>query len=105
LKVHLYSKFNCNWCNLLKVRLIQLQIDYIEFRVDESVENLDKLRSLIPGVKTVPQMFVDNKLVGDYERSTAWLDGYEKSKEINVLCSCANDAGESDIVRGDEGKS
>jgi glutaredoxin len=103
LKVTLYSKYNCQWCEMLKVRLINLKIDYTELRVDDNVDNLEKLRELILGVKTVPQMFVDEVgLIGTYEQSTAWLNGYSYGK----ACWCAtHDPVTHRFIGGDEGKS
>ena len=63
--VIVYTKDNCNWCVLLKALLKKKQITYKEILVDET--NRDKLVEDENGVKTLPQLFDEEKYVGGFD--------------------------------------
>ena len=63
--VVVYTKDNCNWCVLLKALLKKKEIIYKEILVDET--NRDKLVEDENGVKTLPQLFDEEKYVGGFD--------------------------------------
>ena len=63
--VVVYTKDNCNWCLLLKALLKKKEIIYKEILVDET--NRDKLVEDENGVKTLPQLFDEEKYVGGFD--------------------------------------
>ena len=63
--VIVYSKYNCNWCVLLKALLKKKQITYKEILVDET--NTDTLAEDENGVKILPQLFDEGKYVGGFD--------------------------------------
>ena len=60
-----YSKKPCPYCEQAKTLLTRKNISYTELDMTRT-EVLDKLRELVPGVKTVPQIFIDGTYVGGY---------------------------------------
>jgi glutaredoxin 3 len=60
-----YSKKPCPYCEQAKNLLSKKNIKYTELDV-LSPDVLDQLRDIVPGVKTVPQIFIDGKYIGGY---------------------------------------
>jgi glutaredoxin 3 len=64
-KALVYSKKPCPYCEQAKTLLTRKNISYRELDVTIP-EVLDQLRNLIPGAKTVPQIFIEGTYVGGY---------------------------------------
>lgn len=60
-----YSKKPCPYCEQAKSLLTRKNISYKELDVMRP-EVLDQLRELVPGAKTVPQIFIDGTYIGGY---------------------------------------
>jgi glutaredoxin len=60
-----YSKTNCIYCEQAKSLLTSKGLTYTELDV-KNPDTLAELKQLVPGVKTVPQIFIDGKLIGGY---------------------------------------
>lgn len=63
--VTIYTKANCSWCD----KAIMLAIDkgYIVETFDVRVEeNLKFLKDQLPDVRTVPQIWINDRYVGGY---------------------------------------
>lgn len=61
----IYTKTNCSYCVKAKQLLTDKNIEYVE----KNIEILDYRSDLLakyPEVKTVPQIFLDNKRIGGY---------------------------------------
>lgn len=65
MKALVYSKKPCPYCEQAKTLLTRKNISYRELDVTIP-EVLDQLRNLIPGAKTVPQIFIEGTYVGGY---------------------------------------
>ena len=63
--VEIYSKSNCVFCDKAKHYFIQNDIAYVEFNV-ENPEVFDALMIRNPHARTMPQISIDNELVGGY---------------------------------------
>lgn len=61
----IYSKKPCPYCEQAKSLLTRKEISYRELDVTRP-EVLDQLRELVPGAKTVPQIFIDGTYIGGY---------------------------------------
>lgn len=70
-----YSKPNCPWCVKAKELLRRLHLPYDEKILDVDYDR-DYLRALIGEHKplTVPQIFVNSRLIGGYEDFADWCD-------------------------------
>lgn len=71
----IYSKPGCGFCDKAKDLLTAKNISYNEIILDvgqdkdpsKNYVSVDTLRELIPGVRTVPQIFKDGVLIGGFE--------------------------------------
>jgi ribonucleotide reductase alpha subunit len=81
--VIVYTKDNCNWCVLLKALLKKKQITYKEILVDET--NRDKLVEDENGVKTLPQLFDEEKYVGGFDTVLNILRNYFDYDKLHYL--------------------
>lgn len=68
MKIVIYSKPDCSWCDKAKALLKQYSFDYSEKTLNVDYTK-DDLRELVGPDKrlTVPQIILDNKLIGGYE--------------------------------------
>jgi glutaredoxin 3 len=64
-EVLVYSKKPCPYCEQAKTLLTKKGFNYTELDVTRP-DVLDQLRDLVPGVKTVPQIFIDGNHIGGY---------------------------------------
>lgn len=73
LAVEIYSKRDCPWCERAKKLFDNLNVEYKEFVLNEDITK-QELQEKIPGVKTVPQIFINNKLIGGFTELSAYLE-------------------------------
>ena len=71
--VEIYSKSNCVFCDKAKNYFTQNNITYEEFNV-EIPEVFDVLMKRNPNARTMPQIFIDNTLIGGYTDLIEWLE-------------------------------
>ncbi len=71
--VEIYSKSNCVFCDKAKNYFAQNNITYEEFNV-EIPEIFDDLMKRNPNARTMPQIFIDNTLIGGYTDLIEWLE-------------------------------
>ena len=64
-KVEIFSKSNCPYCDMAKNFFDQKDIKYIEYNADNP-DVFKKMLEMNPAARTVPQIFIDNKLIGGY---------------------------------------
>ena len=74
MKVILYSKKNCTYCSKAKAMLNSLGIEYIEKKLEEFKTVDDMLEDIGKKVKTMPQIKIDNELIGGYHQLVEHLD-------------------------------
>lgn len=73
-KIVVFSRTNCGYCNMAKSKLDELKLTYnaIELDMNKNCPN-DNCQQLIDRLilqtrmRTVPQIFVDGKLIGGYD--------------------------------------
>tara|TARA_B100000963_G_C22631081_1_gene674974 strand:- start:2010 stop:2237 length:228 start_codon:yes stop_codon:yes gene_type:complete len=64
-KVEIFSKSICPYCDMAKNFFDQKDIKYIEYNADNP-DVFKKMLEMNPAARTVPQIFIDNKLIGGY---------------------------------------
>ena len=66
-KAIVWSNVGCHFCEMAKTLLKQKGIEYEERNIalDWKVE---QLLEAVPNARTVPQIFVDDKYIGDYNK-------------------------------------
>jgi len=71
--VEIYSKSNCVYCDKAKHYFIQNDINYVEHSV-EIPEVFEQLLGRNPNARTMPQIFINDELIGGYTDLIEWLD-------------------------------
>ncbi|MDB2318983.1 glutaredoxin [Gammaproteobacteria bacterium] len=70
--VEIYSKSNCVFCDKAKFYFTQHNIAYTEHNA-EIPEVFDSLMTRNPHARTMPQIFIDNELIGGYTDLMEWV--------------------------------
>ena len=66
-KVEVYSKAGCSYCDRAKQLLRSKKKAFSEIRVDQDPQRLEEMLARSAGMKTVPQIYIDNRLVGGFD--------------------------------------
>lgn len=74
MKVKIYTKENCIWCDRAKGLLNAHSIDFDEVDLSNDIERLNFYKNIGDNVKTVPQVYIDNNRIGGYPQLKAWLN-------------------------------
>tara|TARA_Y100000768_G_scaffold339444_1_gene282680 strand:+ start:1318 stop:1545 length:228 start_codon:yes stop_codon:yes gene_type:complete len=74
LKVLIYTKDNCIWCDRAKILLDSKKISYNEIDLSDDSERLKFYEKIGDNVKTVPQVFIDDKRIGGFQELKVFLD-------------------------------
>ena len=64
-KIILYSKNLCGYCTMAKSWLNNKNVVYEEINIDEP-EIREKFMKDYPNLRSMPQIFIDNKNIGGY---------------------------------------
>ena len=71
-KVEIYTKSNCSYCEMAKQYFDSQNIEYSL----HDVENAQTFKELInrnPSARTMPQIFINDQLIGGYTDLLEWL--------------------------------
>lgn len=74
MKVSIYTKDNCIWCDRAKFLLDSKKISYNEIDLSDDSERLKFYEKIGDNVKTVPQVFIDDKRIGGFQDLRVFLD-------------------------------
>ena len=74
MKVSIYTKDNCIWCDRAKFLLDSKKISYNEIDLSDDSERLKFYEKIGDNVKTVPQVFIDDKRIGGFQDLKVFLD-------------------------------
>ncbi len=74
MKVEIYTKDFCIWCDRAKGLLNAHSIDFNEIDLSENDKRAKFYENIGNNVKTVPQIFIDGQRIGGYQDLRAWLD-------------------------------
>lgn len=69
-RVTVYSTASCPICVKTKNMLSKWHIDFSEVRIDTDEQALDAFRKATRGARTVPQILIDDKLIGGFSELT-----------------------------------
>ena len=72
MKAVVWSKHHCPYCDQAKALLTQRGIEFEEKKIGEGYTKEDLLEA-VPTARTVPQIFLDDKLVGGFTELKAKL--------------------------------
>ena len=74
MKVLIYTKDNCILCDRDKILLDSKKISYNEIDLSDDSERLKFYEKIGDNVKTVPQVFIDDKRIGGFQDLKVFLD-------------------------------
>ncbi|MEL0239231.1 MAG: glutaredoxin domain-containing protein [Candidatus Actinomarina sp.] len=74
MKVLIYTKDNCIWCDRAKILLDSKKISYNEIDLSDDSERLKFYEKIGDNVKTVPQVFINDKRIGGFQDLKVFLD-------------------------------
>jgi glutaredoxin len=66
-KTIVWSKDHCPYCEMAKNLLKTRNIQFEERKIGEGWTR-EQLLEAVPGARTVPQIFIDDKLIGTYDQ-------------------------------------
>jgi len=72
MKAIVYSKYNCPYCDQAKALLTQKGIEFEERKIGDGYSKEDLLEA-VPNARSVPQIFLDEELVGGFTELRARL--------------------------------
>ena len=78
MKATVWSKYNCSYCDQAKNLLAMKGIQFEEKKIGDGYTKEDLLEA-VPSARTVPQIFLDGKLIGGYTELRKYM---EQQKEI-----------------------
>jgi glutaredoxin 3 len=78
MKAVVWSKYHCPFCDQAKALLTAKGIQFEEKKIGDGFTKEDLLEA-VPNARTVPQIFLDDKLIGGFTELKAYL-----AKEQNV---------------------
>ena len=71
-KVEIYTKSNCSYCEMAKQYFDSKNIEYTLHDV-ENVQTFNELLNRNPSARTMPQIFINDQLIGGYTDLIEWL--------------------------------
>ena len=77
--VLIYTKSNCPFCEKAKAWFKQHGIEYTQIKLDDEEQRM-AFYQRVPGARSVPQIFIDDKLIGTYNDLMAKADSLIKKK-------------------------
>ena len=80
-KVIIYTSPICNYCSAAKHLLSKKKIRYEEIDIGNDSEKREEMLRKSNGLKTVPQIFIDEKHIGGYVE----LKALENKGELDML--------------------
>ncbi len=84
MKVEIYSKSNCPFCDKAKQWFQTHGYEYIEHKL-ETDEERAALYQRIPGARSVPQIYIDDKLIGTYDQFMEISDSLIKKETGGMM--------------------
>ena len=78
MKAVVWSRYHCPFCDQAKALLKQREIPFEEKKIGDGYTKEDLLEA-VPTARTVPQIFLDEKLIGGFTE----LKKYFESEHVN----------------------
>jgi len=72
-KAILWSKYHCPYCDQAKALLRQRGIPFEERKIGDGYTK-EELLEAVPTARTVPQIFIDDKLIGGFTELKTYLN-------------------------------
>ena len=73
MKIVIYTQDLCEFCDSAKKEFEKRGWDYTVYNVKEG-DNKKSLLELLPNVKTVPQIWINDEYIGGYNDLMSWIE-------------------------------
>lgn len=83
-KIEIYTLEWCPYCSKAKMFLKSKGLAYEEYLIDKSDANKEEMKRRTDGAKTVPQIFIDDQLIGGYDDLIAKKNDGELYELLNI---------------------
>lgn len=85
MNITIYSKKNCPFCDIaIKAANNLNHATIVIKKIDESSAYYTELLTEVPGARTVPQVFVDGKLIGGSDKFLDWIKLTEGGTKVTL---------------------
>lgn len=74
MKVVVWSKYHCPYCEQAKALLGQREIPFEERKIGDGYTK-EELLEEVPGARSVPQILIDGKIIGGFNELKVHLNG------------------------------
>lgn len=74
MKAIVWSKYHCTYCDQAKKLLNAAGIEFEERKIGDGYTK-EELLEAVPTARTVPQILIDDKLIGGFTELKAFLNG------------------------------
>ena len=81
MKVQIYSTTHCPFCDRAKSLLDHKKVEYQVIDLTSDPDELNKLKRRT-GMRTVPQIFIGNELIGGFQELSALEESGELDKKL-----------------------
>ena len=65
MKFLIFTKYRCSYCDRAKILIEQKGYEYDSINIEDK-NNIDLLLKMNKNARTMPQIFIDDKLIGGY---------------------------------------
>ena len=72
MKIDIYTEDSCTLCNSANSEFDTRGWKYRSHNIKHT-DNYNNLKELLPDVRTVPQIWIDEKYIGGYDELLEWL--------------------------------
>ncbi len=74
MKIIVYSKDNCVWCDRAKNLLDSVEFSFEEIDLSNDNDRKEFYKKVGEGVSTVPQIYIDNERIGGFPQLVNWFE-------------------------------
>ena len=74
MKAIVWSNVGCSYCEQAKNLLKAKDIEFEERNIAHGTWTVQQLQEAVPGARTEPQIFIDEKYIGGYQELQAHLE-------------------------------
>ena len=72
MKIVMYTQDMCGYCTAAAEEFESRDWEYVTHNIKHE-DNFNNLKELLPTVKTVPQIWIDDEYIGGYDELLEWL--------------------------------
>jgi glutaredoxin 3 len=71
LKVEIYTKNGCTYCDRAKQLLEDKEVHFTEIRIDSNPDRVEEMLYRSRGMRSVPQIYINDRLIGGFDDMVA----------------------------------